>query len=158
MHGHSKFLTSIPENFYSLSCWVDETTIHPHPKAFRVKKKNWTRHFMWKIWKFSIQNIWDNIFFKNVIVKTEKIGVVSQWYQRDIKKLKSRKIKICKKLYMKSTKNDIFFIKIDKLLILKVGIFLFFALKGINKNCLTLNALGGEMHSIMQDCNVHNKE
>jgi len=40
---------------------------------------------------------------------------------------------------MKSTKNDMFIIKIDKLLIFKVGIF---ALKGINKNFLTLNALG----------------
>ena len=94
---------------------------------------------MWKIWKFGIQNIWDNIFFKNFIVKTTKIVVVSQWYQRDIKKLKSRKIEIYKKLHMKSTKNDMFIIKIDKLLIFKVGIF---ALKGINKNFLTLNALG----------------
>ena len=40
---------------------------------------------------------------------------------------------------MKSTKNDMFIIKIDKLLIFKVGIF---ALKGLNKNFLTLNALG----------------
>ena len=84
---------------------------------------------MWKIWKFSIQNIWDNIFFKNFIVKTAKIGLVSQWYQRDMKKLKGRKIKIYKKLHMKSIKNDIFIIAIDELLILKVGIFLLFALK-----------------------------
>ena len=49
---------------------------------------------------------------------------------------------------MKSTKNDIFIIKIDKLLILKV---LFFALKGINKNCLTLNALGGVVNQYKFD-------
>ena len=82
--------------------------------------------------------------------------MVSQWYQRDIKKLKGRKIKIYKKLHMKSTKNDIFINKIDKLLILKVGIFLFFALKGINKNCLSFSAKKGKMPTLrINNLSVH---
>ena len=62
-------------------------------------------------------------FFQNFFRQTAEIRVISQWYLRDIKKLKGHKIKIHKKLHMKSTKNDIFINNIDELLILKSGHF-----------------------------------